>query len=283
MAYTEYFRKGTEPQDDCEEHEGAELPGTPRGLLRQGQRPEAGERRTGRPACRRTFRATCPRRRSTERGLVASRRRRARRRRQGRARARRRREDKDEPEKKRGFWGRLFGKRDKDKEQGQASLTPNAERRTPRARSGSEGRRPDDEGRGYDRPMRLAEVLGHAPAARPAAACGCRRAACRRACCSTVPRASASGRPRWPSPRPSTASSRASTATPAAPVRPAGGSPAPSIPTSSSSSRTRRAPSPSRWPATSSARRATGRSRRAGAWSSSTRRTACSRRRRTPC
>ena len=115
MAFTEYFRKGTEPQDFCQEHEGtnflerlagffgkdndlkpvsADQVGLPPGTIpRDVQAPpvsghqDASQRD---PA------------HAGSAGADAGR--------EGKA-------DADQPEKKRGFWGRLFGRRDKDEDQ----------------------------------------------------------------------------------------------------------------------------------------------------------------------
>ena len=117
MAYTEYFRKGTEPQGSCEEHEGTNFLERVAGFFGKDNdvKPVNAEQ-AGLPAADiprsvpSTPAATVSDDDTPSRGAEP---------RAGAARDAER-EDKandgeDEP-KKRGFWGRLFGKRDKDED-----------------------------------------------------------------------------------------------------------------------------------------------------------------------
>ncbi|BCS34742.1 penicillin-binding protein [Luteitalea sp. TBR-22] len=111
MAYTEYFRKGTEPQGECEEHQGASFLDKLAGFFGKDNdvKPVSAEQ-AGLPP------ASIPRDIPTpaEREEAAEAPGRA-----AEARADAREEapkaaEAPREEKKRGFWGRLFGRRDKD-------------------------------------------------------------------------------------------------------------------------------------------------------------------------
>ena len=114
MAYTEYYRRGTEPGGECEEHQGAGFFERIAGFFGKDTDPKPiSAEQAGLPS------ATIPRdvpapptvREDDDAQREAERRAEA-------ARAEERREakaDEEAPkEKKRGFWGRLFGRKDKD-------------------------------------------------------------------------------------------------------------------------------------------------------------------------
>ncbi len=112
MAFTEYFRKGTEPHGSCEEHKATSFMDRVAGFFGRDNDPKpVSAEQAGLPS------ATIPRdvpappvtgteptsRRAGEARADAAESSRA----TGRAEA-------AEPEKKRGFWGRMFGRRDKE-------------------------------------------------------------------------------------------------------------------------------------------------------------------------
>ena len=115
MAFTEYFRKGTEPQDSCEEHAGSNFLERLAGFFGKDNDPKpVSAEQAGLPS------GSIPRdvpappvtardydKRDDARADSAS----ADAGRDGKADG-----NADQPEKKRGFCGRLFGRREKDED-----------------------------------------------------------------------------------------------------------------------------------------------------------------------
>jgi len=113
MAFTEYFRKGTEPHGFCEEHEGANFLDRLAGFFgkdndlkpvsadQAGLPPGSIPRDVPAPVSAREEASSRDDARADSAGTEAGR--------DGKAGA-------DQPEKKRGFWGRVFGRREKDEE-----------------------------------------------------------------------------------------------------------------------------------------------------------------------
>jgi penicillin-binding protein 1A len=111
MAYTEYFRKGTEPQDECEEHQGAgfldKLAGffgkdndlKPVSAEQAGLPPASIPRDIPAPPPDRVEAPDAPARAAEPRADARDEAPKV--------------EEAPKDEKKRGFWGRLFGRRDK--------------------------------------------------------------------------------------------------------------------------------------------------------------------------
>ena len=118
MAYTEYYRKGTEPSATCEEHEGANFLDRLAGFFGKDndQKPVSAEqaglpgaaipRDVPAPPTAREDTAESSGRRDADAGQEEA----DEDDREARADA------EEEKPKKRGFWGRLFGRRDKDEE-----------------------------------------------------------------------------------------------------------------------------------------------------------------------
>jgi len=116
MAFTEYFRKGTEPHGSCEEHKGTNFMERLAGFFGRDNDPKpvsaeqaglpGGAIPRDVPAPPVTAAEPTSRRAAEARDDAAAQGSRP----AGRAEA-------GEPEKKRGFWGRMFGRRDKEPEQ----------------------------------------------------------------------------------------------------------------------------------------------------------------------
>ena len=109
MAYTEYFRKGTEPQGDCEEHQGASFLDKLAGFFGKDNdlKPVSAEQAGLPPASIPRDIPAPPERVEAQEAPRAA---------EPRAEARDespKAAEAPKEEKKRGFWGRLFGRRDK--------------------------------------------------------------------------------------------------------------------------------------------------------------------------
>ncbi|MGV3517994.1 MAG: transglycosylase domain-containing protein [Luteitalea sp.] len=114
MAYTEYYRRGTEPQGSCEEHEGTNFLERLAGFFgKDNDLKPVSAAEAGLPAATIPRDVPAPPTTTADEDAPP---------RADEAKAAARSDDGDrdgkaraaEPEKKRGFWGKLFGRRDKD-------------------------------------------------------------------------------------------------------------------------------------------------------------------------
>ncbi len=125
MAYTEYYRRGTEPSAECEEHQGANFLERLAGFFGRDNDPKpVSADQAGLPPANIPRDVPAPAVASdTAEGGEASRDAAARA--QGRdGAAETRVEEGEEAPKKRGFWGRLFGRRDKEKDRDEEKKKP---------------------------------------------------------------------------------------------------------------------------------------------------------------